>query len=91
MSAEASTTRRSLVPEPLTEAGWSPFGWLPVADVDPQLPINWAVKHVPAILERRDNPQDDLISELIEVHDEQDGRLAAAQCCQDLLEEGVHI
>src|SRR6202034_4256176 len=51
MSAEASTTQRSLVPESLTEAGWSPFGWLPVADVDPRdgketLKYEWADAHV---------------------------------------------
>jgi hypothetical protein len=51
MSTEASTTQRSLVPEPLTEAGWSPFGWLPVADVDPRdgketLTFEWADAHV---------------------------------------------
>ena len=51
MSAEASTTQRSLIPEPLTEAGWSPFGWLPVADVDPRdgketMTFEWADAHV---------------------------------------------
>jgi ureidoglycolate hydrolase len=40
-----------MVPEPLTEAGWSPFGWLPVADVDPRdgnetLTFEWADAHV---------------------------------------------
>jgi ureidoglycolate hydrolase len=40
-----------MVPEPLTEAGWSPFGWLPVADVDPRdgkqtLTYEWADAHV---------------------------------------------
>ena len=40
-----------MVPEPLTEAGWAPFGWLPVADVDPRdgketLTFEWADAHV---------------------------------------------
>ena len=51
MSADAPTTERSLVPEPLTEAAWSPFGWLPVADVDPRdgaqtMTFEWADAHV---------------------------------------------
>jgi len=36
MSPHASTRGRAIAPEPLTEAAWSPFGWLPVADVDPR-------------------------------------------------------
>ena len=44
-------TRRTVVPEPLTEAGWSPFGWLPVADTDPRdgeqtMTFEWADAHV---------------------------------------------
>jgi ureidoglycolate hydrolase len=40
-----------VVPEPLTEADWSPFGWLPVADVDPRdgehtLAFEWTDAHV---------------------------------------------
>ena len=40
-----------MVPEPLTEAAWSPFGWLPVADVDPRdgketMTFEWADAHV---------------------------------------------
>ena len=40
-----------MVPVPLTEAEWSPFGWLPVADVDPRdgketLTFEWADAHV---------------------------------------------
>jgi ureidoglycolate hydrolase len=40
-----------MVPAPLTEAAWSPFGWLPVADVDPRdgketLTFEWADAHV---------------------------------------------
>ena len=26
---------RPVVAEPLTDAAWSPFGWLPVPDTDP--------------------------------------------------------
>jgi ureidoglycolate hydrolase len=37
--------------EPLTEAAWAPFGWLPVADTDPRdgehrLTFEWADAHV---------------------------------------------
>jgi hypothetical protein len=28
--------RRKIGPEPLSEAAWAPFGWLPVADTDPR-------------------------------------------------------
>jgi ureidoglycolate hydrolase len=40
-----------MVPVALTEAEWSPFGWLPVADVDPRdgketLTFEWADAHV---------------------------------------------
>jgi ureidoglycolate hydrolase len=28
--------RRAVEPEPLTAAAWAPFGWLPVADTDPE-------------------------------------------------------
>jgi len=40
-----------MVPVALTEDGWSPFGWLPVADVDPRdgketLTFEWADAHV---------------------------------------------
>jgi ureidoglycolate hydrolase len=40
-----------MVPVPLTEAEWSPFGWLPVADVDPRdgketLTFEWADAHL---------------------------------------------
>ena len=43
--------RTSLVPEPLTEAAWAPFGWLPVADTDPRdgeetVTFEWADAHV---------------------------------------------
>ncbi len=36
MSTGARSTEQALVAEPLSEAGWEPFGWLPVADVDPR-------------------------------------------------------
>jgi ureidoglycolate hydrolase len=40
-----------MVPEPLSEAAWAPFGWIPVADVDPRdgketLTYEWADAHV---------------------------------------------
>ena len=40
-----------VVPERLTEAAWSPFGWLPVADTDPRdgdhrMTFEWADAHV---------------------------------------------
>jgi ureidoglycolate hydrolase len=31
-----SEVRRTVGPEPLSEAAWAPFGWLPVADIDPR-------------------------------------------------------
>ena len=42
---------RVVVPEPLTEAAWSPFGWLPVADTDPRdgehrMTFEWDDAHV---------------------------------------------
>jgi ureidoglycolate hydrolase len=40
-----------MIPVPLSEAAWSPFGWLPVADVDPRdgkntLTFEWTDAHV---------------------------------------------
>ncbi len=40
-----------MVPEPLTEAAWAPFGWLPVADTDPRdgehrMVFQWEDAHV---------------------------------------------
>jgi ureidoglycolate hydrolase len=40
-----------VVPEHLSEAAWSPFGWLPVADTDPRdgehrMTFEWADAHV---------------------------------------------
>lgn len=39
------------MPVPLTEAGWAPFGWLPVADTDPRdgehrMAFDWGDAHV---------------------------------------------
>jgi ureidoglycolate hydrolase len=31
-----SEQRRKVGPEPLSEEAWAPFGWLPVADIDPR-------------------------------------------------------
>jgi ureidoglycolate hydrolase len=55
----ASPTRRVLVPEPLTEAAWSPFGWLPVADTDPRdgshpMVFEWSDPNVNLIGHTRD-------------------------------------
>jgi ureidoglycolate hydrolase len=33
---DVSEERRKVGPEPLSEAAWAPFGWLPVADTDPR-------------------------------------------------------
>jgi ureidoglycolate hydrolase len=59
MSADASPTVRSVVPIALTEADWSPFGWLPVADTDPRdgqhrLTFQWEDPHVNLIGHARD-------------------------------------
>ena len=40
-----------MVPEPLTEDAWAPFGWLPVADIDPRdgeqrMTFEWHDAHV---------------------------------------------
>jgi len=40
-----------VVPEPLSEAAWAPFGWLPVADTDPRdgdhrMVFEWGDAHV---------------------------------------------
>ncbi len=58
MSADAAPTARSVVPGALTEAGWSPFGWLPVADTDPRdgqhrLTFEWEDAHVNLIAHAR--------------------------------------
>ena len=56
--------RTSHGPEPLTEEAWSPFGWLPVADVDPRdgketMTFEWADAHVNLIGHARDRgPRD---------------------------------
>lgn len=46
-------------PQPLTDLGWEPFGWLPVADTDPadgtgRLTFEWDDAHVNIIGHRRD-------------------------------------
>src|ERR1700749_1173691 len=51
MSPDASTRERTLTPEALTEAGWAPFVWIPVADADPRdgketMTFEWADAHV---------------------------------------------
>jgi ureidoglycolate hydrolase len=51
MSTEVSARGRTVVPEPLSEAGWAPFGWLPVADTDPRdgqhgMTFEWSDAHV---------------------------------------------
>jgi len=52
-SASAGPSRR-ISPSALDEAGWAPFGWLPVADTDPRdgehrLRFEWADPHVNVI------------------------------------------
>ena len=47
----ANDTVRRVEPQALTEEAWAPFGWLPVADVDPRdgeqsLHYEWADPHV---------------------------------------------
>jgi ureidoglycolate hydrolase len=51
MSTHGSAGKRVVVPEPLTEEAWEPFGWLPVADTDPRdgshrMFFEWADAHV---------------------------------------------
>ena len=52
MSTDGSAApARTVVPERLTEAAWSPFGWLPVADTDPRdgehrMAFDWNDAHV---------------------------------------------
>jgi ureidoglycolate hydrolase len=53
MSTDVSGTR-AVVAEPLSEAAWEPFGWLPVADTDPRdgehrMSYEWADVHVNVI------------------------------------------
>ncbi len=54
-----------MVPEPLTDAAWTPFGWLPVADVDPRdgeqrMTFEWQDAHVNLIGHARSEvPQTD--------------------------------
>ncbi len=51
MSPDASTRERTVVPAALTQVEWSPFGWLPVADIDPRdgeqtMTFEWSDAHV---------------------------------------------
>ena len=53
MSTDVSGSR-AVVAEPLNEAAWEPFGWLPVADTDPRdgehrMSYEWADVHVNVI------------------------------------------
>jgi ureidoglycolate hydrolase len=59
MSADAAPSTQTVVPGALTEAGWSPFGWLPVPDTDPRdgqhrLAFQWEDAHVNLIGHARD-------------------------------------
>jgi ureidoglycolate hydrolase len=50
---------RQIVPNPLSGEAWAPFGWLPLADTDPEdgrhtLAFEWADAHVNRIAHRRD-------------------------------------
>jgi ureidoglycolate hydrolase len=58
-----SDIARSIEAQPLTAAGWEPFGWLPVADTDPadgdnRLAFEWSdvhlnvISHAPHEIER---------------------------------------
>ena len=58
MTPDGSGTNRAVRAESLTEAAWSPFGWLPVADTDPRdgehrMTFAWADAHVNLIGHRR--------------------------------------
>lgn len=53
------TSGRRLAPQPLGEAAWAPFGWIPVADTDPRdgrhrLAYAWDDAHVNVIGHARD-------------------------------------
>ncbi len=77
MSADGSTKVWVVIPEPLTEAAWAPFGWLPVADVDPRdgeqrMTFEWQDAHVNLIGHARaEVPQTDrgLRCEMLFRHD----------------------
>ena len=50
---------RSVTPVPLEAAAWAPFGWIPVADTDPddgrqRLEFDWGDVHVNRISHRLD-------------------------------------
>ena len=51
MTPDRSGTTRAVRAEPLSEGAWAPFGWLPVADIDPRdgehrMSFEWADAHV---------------------------------------------
>lgn len=51
MSTDGSVPGSRVVPRPLTEAAWAPFGWLPVVDTDPRdgenrMAFEWDDVHV---------------------------------------------
>ena len=65
-----------LIAEPLTEAKWQPYGWLPRADTDPadgtdRLHYEWSDAHVNLIHHRRDevpSTSDGLVCEMLFHH-----------------------
>jgi ureidoglycolate hydrolase len=77
MSTDGPVTARAVIPEPLTEAAWSPFGWIPVADTDSRdgehrLTFEWSDAHVNLIGHARNEvPQTDrgLRCEMLFRHD----------------------
>jgi ureidoglycolate hydrolase len=77
MSRDVWRTSRTVRVEPLTEAAWAPFGWLPVADTDPRdgehrMTFEWADAHVNLIGHlRAEVPQTDgaLRCEMLFRHD----------------------
>jgi len=72
-----SEQRRKVGPEPLSEAAWAPFGWLPVADTDPRdgehrLSFAWDDVHVNLIGHARSEvpaTADGLCCEMLFRHD----------------------
>ena len=72
-----SQQRRKIRPEPLSEAAWAPFGWLPVSDTDPRdgehrLTFTWDDAHVNLIGHSRDEVpanDDGLRCEMLFRHD----------------------
>ncbi len=72
-----SEQRRKIVPEPLSDEAWAPFGWLPVADTDPRdgeqrLTFAWDDAHVNLIGHARAEvpaTDDGLLCEMLFRHD----------------------